>query len=45
MLQLEPGAILYPAAFVAPTNAEILQFELGRIKVCLFMYDSTVRYP
>ncbi|CAG9530378.1 unnamed protein product [Cercopithifilaria johnstoni] len=30
--KLEPGAILYPAAFVAPTSAEILQFELGRIK-------------
>ncbi|VDK67237.1 unnamed protein product [Onchocerca ochengi] len=30
--KLEPGAILYPAAFVAPTSAEVLQFELGRIK-------------
>uniref|UniRef100_A0A915B3X3 Ryanodine receptor n=2 Tax=Parascaris TaxID=6254 RepID=A0A915B3X3_PARUN len=30
--KLEPGAMLYPAAFVAPTASEILQFELGRIK-------------
>ncbi|VDM37968.1 unnamed protein product [Toxocara canis] len=30
--RLEPGAMLYPAAFVAPTSSEILQFELGRIK-------------
>ncbi|VDK18241.1 unnamed protein product [Anisakis simplex] len=30
--KLEPGAMLYPAAFVAPTASEILQFELGRIR-------------
>uniref|UniRef100_A0A1I7Z2U2 B30.2/SPRY domain-containing protein n=1 Tax=Steinernema glaseri TaxID=37863 RepID=A0A1I7Z2U2_9BILA len=30
--KLEPGAILYPAAFVTPSSAEIMQFELGRIK-------------
>lgn len=33
--QLEPGAMLFPAAFFTPTAAEILQFELGRIKVSL----------
>lgn len=37
ILQLEPGAMLYPATFVAPTSAEVLQFELGRIKVMLFL--------
>ena len=31
-LQLEPGALLYPAVFVTPTSAEICQFELGRLK-------------
>ncbi|CAI4225083.1 unnamed protein product [Auanema sp. JU1783] len=30
--KLEPGAILFPSAFVTPTASEILQFELGRIK-------------
>lgn len=30
--KLEPGAMLFPAAFVTPTATEILQFELGRIK-------------
>ncbi|KJH53390.1 SPRY domain protein [Dictyocaulus viviparus] len=30
--KLEPGAMLFPAAFFTPTTAEILQFELGRIK-------------
>ncbi|KAK0411652.1 hypothetical protein QR680_005766 [Steinernema hermaphroditum] len=30
--KLEPGAILYPAAFVIPSSSEIMQFELGRIK-------------
>ncbi|VDM79448.1 unnamed protein product [Strongylus vulgaris] len=30
--QLEPGAMLFPAAFFTPTATEILQFELGRIK-------------
>ncbi|CAB3399073.1 unnamed protein product [Caenorhabditis bovis] len=29
---LEPGAMLFPAAFVTPTATEIVQFELGRIK-------------
>ncbi|KAJ1347270.1 hypothetical protein KIN20_002291 [Parelaphostrongylus tenuis] len=31
--KLEPGAMLFPAAFFTPTTNEILQFELGRIKV------------
>ncbi|KAK5964813.1 SPRY domain protein, partial [Trichostrongylus colubriformis] len=30
--QLEPGAMLFPAAFFTPTTIEILQFELGRVK-------------
>ncbi|VDM78608.1 unnamed protein product [Strongylus vulgaris] len=30
--KLEPGAMLFPAAFFTPTATEILQFELGRIK-------------
>ncbi|VDL81374.1 unnamed protein product, partial [Nippostrongylus brasiliensis] len=30
--KLEPGAMLFPAAFFTPTALEILQFELGRIK-------------
>ncbi|ULT90419.1 hypothetical protein L3Y34_008632 [Caenorhabditis briggsae] len=30
--KLEPGAMLFPAAFVTPTATDILQFELGRIK-------------
>ncbi|GMR59737.1 hypothetical protein PMAYCL1PPCAC_29932, partial [Pristionchus mayeri] len=30
--KLEPGAMLFPAAFVTPTTQEVLQFELGRIK-------------
>ncbi|CAJ0957143.1 unnamed protein product, partial [Mesorhabditis belari] len=30
--KLEPGAVLFPAAFVVPTAAEVLQFELGRTK-------------
>ncbi|VDM52160.1 unnamed protein product [Angiostrongylus costaricensis] len=30
--KLEPGAMLFPAAFFTPTTTEILQFELGRIK-------------
>ncbi|PIO64594.1 hypothetical protein TELCIR_13771, partial [Teladorsagia circumcincta] len=29
---LEPGAMLFPAAFFTPTTVEILQFELGRVK-------------
>ncbi|CAJ0581879.1 unnamed protein product, partial [Mesorhabditis spiculigera] len=30
--KLEPGAMLFPAAFVTPTAQEVLQFELGRVK-------------
>ncbi|EPB70936.1 hypothetical protein ANCCEY_09971 [Ancylostoma ceylanicum] len=30
--KLEPGAMLFPAAFFTPTATEILQFELGRVK-------------
>ncbi|EGT37287.1 hypothetical protein CAEBREN_31615 [Caenorhabditis brenneri] len=30
--KLEPGAMLFPAVFVTPTAAELVQFELGRIK-------------
>ncbi|CAI5451931.1 unnamed protein product [Caenorhabditis angaria] len=30
--KIEPGTMLFPAAFVTPTATEILQFELGRIK-------------
>ncbi|XGW02944.1 hypothetical protein V3C99_014731 [Haemonchus contortus] len=30
--KLEPGAMLFPAAFFTPTTVEILQFELGRVK-------------
>jgi len=32
-LQVEPSTKLYPAVFVEPTVKEVLQFELGRIKV------------
>jgi len=32
-LQVEPNTKLYPAVFVEPTVKEVLQFELGRIKV------------
>ncbi len=31
--QVEPSTKLYPAVFVEPTVKEVLQFELGRIKV------------
>lgn len=31
--KLEPGAILFPAVFFTPTSSEILQLELGRVKV------------
>ena len=30
--KVEPGTMLYPSVFVNPTSAEVLQFELGRIK-------------
>jgi len=32
-LQVEPGAMLFPAVFFEPTNKEVLQLELGRTKV------------
>ncbi len=32
-IQVEPSTKLYPAVFVEPTVKEVLQFELGRIKV------------
>lgn len=38
IIQLEPGAMLFPAAFVTPTAQEVLQFELGRIKVLFSHY-------
>jgi hypothetical protein len=31
--QVEPSTKLYPAVFLEPTVKEVLQFELGRIKV------------
>lgn len=31
--QVEPGAMLFPAVFSEPTNKEMFQFELGRMKV------------
>jgi hypothetical protein len=31
--KLEPGMMVYPAAVFAPNCKEVLQFELGRIKV------------
>ena len=31
--QVEPGAMLFPAVFCEPTNKEMFQFELGRMKV------------
>ena len=34
-IQVEPSTKLYPAVFVEPTVKEVLQFELGRIKVRL----------
>ena len=34
-VQVEPSTKLYPAVFVEPTVKEVLQFELGRIKVTL----------
>jgi hypothetical protein len=34
-IQVEPTTKLYPAVFVEPTVKEVLQFELGRIKVGL----------
>jgi hypothetical protein len=34
-IQVEPTTKLYPAVFVEPTVKEVLQFELGRIKVRL----------
>jgi hypothetical protein len=35
IFQVEPSTKLYPAVFVEPTVKEVLQFELGRIKVRL----------
>jgi len=32
-IQVEPGAMLFPAVFFEPTNKEVLQMELGRTKV------------
>jgi len=32
-VQVEPGAMLFPAIFFEPTNKEVLQMELGRTKV------------
>ena len=31
--QVEPGAMLFPAVFSEPTNKEMFQFELGRMRV------------
>ena len=31
--QVEPNTRLYPAVFIEPTTKEVMQFELGRIKV------------
>ncbi len=38
--RVEPGAMLFPAVFCEPTNKEMYQFELGRVKVN--PYDSLV---
>ncbi|GMS80971.1 hypothetical protein PENTCL1PPCAC_3146, partial [Pristionchus entomophagus] len=43
--KLEPGAMLFPAAFVTPTAQEVMQFELGRIRytfpLSAAMFSST----
>lgn len=31
--RVEPGTMLFPATFVLPTSKDLMQFELGRIKV------------
>lgn len=38
-LQVEPSTKLYPAVFVEPTVKEVLQFELGRIKVTNYPFE------
>lgn len=31
--RVEPGTMLFPATFVATTSKDVVQFELGRIRV------------
>lgn len=34
LLKVEPNTKLFPAVFAAPSSQNMLQFELGKLKVC-----------
>ncbi len=42
--RVEPGAMLFPAVFCEPTNKEMYQFELGRVKVNLYKYNMSTYF-
>lgn len=46
LLQVEPNTKLFPAVFVQPTNQNMVQLELGKLKVRNYFCSHTrVQFP